>query len=145
MYFLDNDILNYAFKDRDGAVQRRIRSTPPEDIAISSIIVEEMLRNQLDAINSARTYNRPLTDLYRFLVQLILNVTEFEIEAYSDEAESVYKTFSKRSTSIGKFDARLIAHAKVSGATIVTNNLDDFRKICEIEELPDVKIESWTR
>ena len=151
MYYLDTNILSFAFKETDAAVSKHIKDEPFEDIAISSLMLEELLKGQWDEINSCRTIaqskpNLPdkqtVADAYEFLGVLVKKIAPFQFADYPNEAEIIYSKFS-RASKRHPFDARLIAHAKVTGATIVTDNTDDFDAIRKNEGLKDVNVVNW--
>ena len=146
MHYLDHDILQNALKDPTGPAARRIRSLPFDDIALSTIVVEEKISAQLAEIKSVRDHRRPrptLADLGVFLIALINGLAEFQMVPYHDEAESVWRRFSGRSKRVGAVDSRLLAHALSDGAVVATGNMQDFAAILSSEDLNQPAVESW--
>ena len=83
-YLLDNDASSLALRGHD-RLNRRILSTPFEDVWIIAIAVEEMLRGSLAAINTERTKPRlDLAVVYGRLPELIRHLARFNILPYKD-------------------------------------------------------------
>jgi tRNA(fMet)-specific endonuclease VapC len=76
-----------------------------------------------------------------FKVRLVLthfNIVDFG-EAAALHAGHIRAFLEPRGRAIGPMDTLIAAHARSLGATIVTNNVDEFRRV------PDLAVESWLR
>jgi len=137
-YLFDTDTINLTFRNHPQVIARTAR-TPAEDIFISSLSAEELLRGILSEINRARS--RPtasIAALSLYLVDLLEGLAEFQILPYTDEAERLFRSFPASVKRIGGMDCRIAAHAIVSGSIVITRNTQDFARI------PGVQLEDWS-
>jgi tRNA(fMet)-specific endonuclease VapC len=67
----------------------------------------------------------------------------FQVLAYSTEAAficgDIRAELDRKRTPIGAMDLLIAAHAKALGATLVSNNLREFRRV------PGLETENWAR
>ena len=129
-YLIDTNICIYIMNRRPQAVIERFRHFRPGDIGISSVTVSELrygvAKSTRPEANAAR--------LNAFL-------TPFAVLAYDDAAADVYgglRCFlEKLGTPIGPLDMMIAAHALSLGATLVTNNEKEFRRVQRLN------VENW--
>ncbi len=140
MYLLDTSIVsNYLDKRRNiPQLTERILSTSPELIFISIITVEEIIQGALASIQRMR--QKPsVTNAYRYFAELFSALHYFQILPYTNEAETIYQSFSTKIKRIGTQDCRIAAVARSEGYILVTANVADFEKI------ENIQIEDWTQ
>lgn len=140
MHLLDTDTLS-AFIRGDATVRTRIRSTPADEIWISSVAVEELLRGYLaEVAREPRKRSAPNWDVVSGgLIEVIRVLGEFNILPYDDRAEEHYRRFDAAIRRIGRTDCRVAASAIVHQMTVVSRNVRDFARI------PGVAVEDWSR
>jgi tRNA(fMet)-specific endonuclease VapC len=76
-----------------------------------------------------------------FKVRLVLaqfNIVDFD-EAAAVHAGHIRAFLEPRGLAIGPMDTLIAAHARSLGASVMTNNLDEFRRV------PGLAVESWVR
>lgn len=100
------------------------------DILISAITVAEL---DFGVAKSARgAENRSRLDLF---------MARFEIAAFDGQAAAAYgplrSHLQSRGTPIGPLDTLIAAHALALGATLITSNVREFKRV------PGLKLENW--
>ncbi len=140
MYLLDSSIVsNYLDRRRNfPQLVEQILSTPPEQIFISIITVEEIIQGALASIQRVRQKSS-ITDAYRYFEELFAALHYFQRLPYTSEAEEIYQSLSAKVKRIGTQDCRIAAVARSKGYILVTANVADFEKI------GNVQIEDWTQ
>jgi tRNA(fMet)-specific endonuclease VapC len=135
-YVLDTDMLTLYQLGHPGVV-RQVLHHLLDELAVAVVTVEEQLtgwytrlRRAKQRDELARIYQR-LTDTIEFLAQVkVLSFTEPAIERYEQ--------LKAAKLNIGKNDLRIAAIALERGATLVTRNTRDFRRI------PGLGLEDWS-
>ena len=121
-FLIDADSAIYSMIDAASPVNVRIGECSPGDIAISAISFSEI------ALGTQLQKPPPPEVLEAFIRAIpILHYDELAAREYA-------KLPFKRA----RFDWLLAAHALSIGATVVTNNEDDFA------DVPGLKVENWT-
>ena len=128
-YMLDTNILSDLIKNPQGRVARRIAKVG-EDSVCTSIIVAAELRYGCAKSGSAKL-RKAVEDLLGEI-----DVLPFEAPADADYG-AIRASLESAGTPIGGNDLLIAAHAKALGATIVTANREEFRRV------RDVKVENW--
>ena len=131
-YLLDTNICIYAINTKPAAVFKHLCSCKPGDVGISTITIAE-LRYGAD---KSRAIEKNHSALNQFLMPL--QILEFD-EAAAGAYGSISTWLEKKGTPIGPLDTLIAAHAVSTGATLVTNNTKEFRRV------PGLAIEDWTR
>jgi tRNA(fMet)-specific endonuclease VapC len=129
-YLLDTDTCIYLINERPRGVLARFRRHEVGDIGVSAITISEL------AFGVARTGSaRNRAALEAFL--LPLQIAPYDIAAalrYGD----LRAELTKRGRPIGPLDTLIAAHALALGATLVTNNEREFRRVAGLS------VENWT-
>ena len=128
-YMLDTNILSDLIKIPQGRVARRIAKVGETSVC-TSIIVAAELRYGCAKSGSARL-RKAVEDLLGEI-----DVLPFEAPADADYG-AIRASLESAGTPIGGNDLLIAAHAKALGATIVTANREEFRRV------RDVKVENW--
>jgi tRNA(fMet)-specific endonuclease VapC len=126
---LDTNILSDLIRNPQGKAARRIAKVG-EDNLCTSIIVAAELRYGCEKSGSAKL-RRAVEDLLGEIA-----VLPFEAPADADYG-AIRAQLETAGTPIGGNDLLIAAHARTLGATIVTANVQDFRRV------RDVKVENW--
>ena len=137
MYLWDSNILR-AFGDGHATVQQHIDRIGWEKIALTSVVVAEVLRGRIDFALKADTgaqlaqANRLLMETYEMLQSFNLLVFDEASGREFENLRRLYRTHKRRADM-------LIASMALAGRHIVvTRNIDDFREL-----LPSSQIENW--
>jgi len=91
VYSLDSDTVNAALRGNPKVVQR-VSATDPALIWICTIVVEETVGKQVSHINTLRSQRKPHGRECQFLADLVGALASFQILAYTDEAEELYRS-----------------------------------------------------
>jgi len=121
-YLIDADSAIYTMVESHSSLIARIAECEPGDIGISAISFAEI------AVGSHNGKPPPPEALEAFLAEIPL--LPFD--------EAAARAYARLPFKRARFDRLLAAHALSIGATIITNNEEDFA------DVPGVKIENWT-
>jgi tRNA(fMet)-specific endonuclease VapC len=130
-YLLDTNILSDLIRNPRGRAARRVAKVGETSIC-TSIIVAAELRYGCAKSGSSR--------LRKAVEDLLGEIDVLPFEAPADAACGAIRTaLEAAGTPIGGNDLLIAAHAKALGATVVTANTQEFRRV------RDVKVENWLR
>lgn len=128
-YLLDTNILSDLIRNPHGKAARRI-ARAGEDNICTSIIVAAELRYGAAKSGSAR--------LCKAVEDLLGEIAVLPFEAPADADYSAIRAqLEAAGTPIGGNDLLIAAHARALGATVVTANAREFRRVM------GVKVEDW--
>jgi tRNA(fMet)-specific endonuclease VapC len=122
-YLIDSDLAIYSMGgEPDSALNRRLATCYPGDVAISAISFAEV---------ALGTWNGkpPQQEILDAFVRVI-PIIEF--------GESSAREYARLPFKRARFDRLLAAHALSIGAVVITNNEADFA------DVPGLKVENWT-
>ncbi len=128
-YMLDTNIISNLIKNPQGRAAARIAKVG-EDNVCTSIIVAAELR-----YGCAKSGSKRLLKAVEDLLGEI-NVLPFDVPADA-EYGGIRSELEAAGTPIGSNDLLIAAHAHASGATIVTANADEFKRI------RGLNVENW--
>jgi tRNA(fMet)-specific endonuclease VapC len=129
---LDTDICIYAIRGNAPEVRRRLETTRPEDVAISSVVAAELWTGVMKS--RARQHNEQA--LKEFLA--FVEVLDWPAEAARVYGE-IRAGLEAKGRSIGAMDLLIAAHAVHERATLVTRNRDEFTRVDRL------KVEGWEK
>lgn len=121
-FLIDADSAIYAMSGRFDAMRDRFASSMPGEVAISAISFAEIAIGS----NNGKPPPPEILDAFIRAVPLL----PFDEAAAREYARLPFKR--------ARFDRLLAAHAVSIGATVITNNEDDFT------DIPGLKVENWT-
>ncbi len=129
-YLLDTNICIYALKGTFPALNRKLLSVHPDDIAVSSITVAEL---EYGAAKN-KWGEKARNSMYAFLAN-------FEIIPFTDSDAAVFGQFKAYVESIGLpvgiCDVMIAAQGMSGNYTVVTHNTGEF---CRFK---DLLLEDW--
>lgn len=128
-YLLDTDICIYIINARPKRVLDRFRSQTVGDLGISSITASELA---FGVAKSGSAKNRSALEGF----MLPLEVAQYDLRAALIYGE-IRAGLERRGAVIGALDMLIAAHALSLGATLVTNNDKEFRRV------PALRCENW--
>lgn len=133
LYLLDTNTCIHAIKRVPPSVVRRltgILDADPSLVAVSSITLSELEYGVQKSVKA--TQNR--LALTKFL-------TPLQLLSYDPRAAQMYgwirAVLERRGLVIGPLDLLIAAHARSLDATLVTNNVREFRRV------PGLAVENW--
>lgn len=130
IYMLDTNICIYAINKDHEEIRRKLVEHLDEGICISAITFAEL---EHGVYKSAKV-EKNADNLARFT--RIIPVVPFD-EHCAAEYGKICAYLQKAGTPIGTMDMLIAAHAKSMGASVITNNMREFKRI------PDLKLENW--
>ncbi len=130
LYLLDTDTCAFILRRSSPKLLDRIQSIPLAQQAIAMVTLAELLYGV--QVSSKRKENRTAVDA----LVLHLTVLEWSRGAAEHYAE-IRSDLKKKGQLIGSNDLMIAAHARSLGATVVTNNVRDFRRV------KGLKLENW--
>lgn len=121
MFALDTNTLIYFFKGL-GRVKERLLAVPPADVAIPSIVLYE-LEIGIAQSNQPSKRRPQLDELLATVIILPFN------SAAAKRAAAVRVFLHRTGAAIGPMDNLVAATALAYGATLVTHNTKEFRRV----------------
>jgi len=130
LYILDSDHLS-LFQRGHSTIGQRLLFIPPDQIAITIISVEELLRGRLAQIRKA---NNPQERVYAYhwLMQTLEFLRNFTVVNYDAKAEATFQFLLNQKIRIGTQDLKIAAIALSQEATLVTRNRKDFERVSKL-------------
>ena len=129
-FMLDTNICIYIIKRRPETVLGRFASHPVGDIGMSVITWPELKYGASKSTVPAR--NREALEQF---------VSPLEVAAFDRPATLTYgrirAMLEKKGRPIGSMDMLIAAHALSLGARLVTNNVEEFKRV------PGLRVENW--
>jgi tRNA(fMet)-specific endonuclease VapC len=126
---LDTNIISDLIKNPKGKAAKRIARVGEDNICTSIIVAAEL------RYGCARKVSRRLLKAVEDLLGEIA-VLPFDIPA-DVEYGRIRSELESLGKPIGGNDMLIAAHARALGATIVTANIDEFKRV------PGLKVENW--
>ena len=131
LFLLDTDTCSYAMRGVSVALDARLASATPNDIAISAVTRAELMFG-LEKRGKPRAESRLVED---FLGRIA--VMPWDAEA-ADHFARLRAVLERAGTPIGVMDTMIAGHALALNATLVTNNQKHFQKVALL------RVENWT-
>jgi len=135
LHVLDSDIFS-LYRRGHKNLDERIDSRPLDELAITVVTVEEevagwysLLRQARTAADEVRAYDR--------LAKAIPTLARWQILPMSHASLARYETLKRMNLNVRKMDLRIAAIVLEAGATLVSRNLRDFRRV------PNLVVEDW--
>jgi tRNA(fMet)-specific endonuclease VapC len=120
-YLLDTNTVAFHIRQSSPALQRRLRRIPFARLALS-VVTEMEIRYGLARNPSLRI--APLVETFLAGITILPLTSEV-----AREYARVRAALEKAGTPIGPLDLMIGSHALALGATLVSNNVDEFRRI----------------
>ena len=128
-YLLDSNVVSQLVRRPEGDLARRVAALEAGSFAVSVIVTAE-LRYGAHRRGSAR--------LTRQLEAVLSAIDVLPLEEPGDRHYGAIRADLERvGRPIGHNDLLIAAHARALGATLVTNNLGEIRRV------PDLAVEDW--
>src|SRR5258708_6009031 len=137
-----------AFNDFRGArrsigeLRSLVLSQSPQDLHISIITAEEVLKGIVSAINKSRGRQQDPKRLlwwYDVLRETLRDFAAWSILPYDESADAAFRDIPLQFRRQNPQDSRIAAIALARRLTVITTNLRHFDRI------PGLKVKDWTR
>jgi tRNA(fMet)-specific endonuclease VapC len=135
-FILDTDALTLIQEGHPG-VGGRFLEQPAETVAITVLTVEEQLSGWYTQVRQAKQPGR-LAWAYRRLTENVRFLARLQILTYDEDAMNRFEHLRKQKIKIGRTDLGIAAMVLEHGATLVTENVRDFKQV------PGLKFVSWS-
>jgi len=136
LYILDSDHLSLYQRGYE-PIKAHLLSIPPDQIAITVVSVEELVRGRLAQIHKAVKPEKRTT-AYFWLSQTFAFLCDFMIIPYDTQVEVQFQQLRGQKIRIGTQDLKIGAIALSHQAILVTRNRRDFGQI------PHLIVEDWS-
>jgi tRNA(fMet)-specific endonuclease VapC len=121
MYALDTNSVIYFFKGM-GQVAERLLSTPPREVALPAVVLYE-LELGLAKSSSPERRRSQVDELVRRVTILPFGHAEAQVTA------RIRADLERAGEPIGPLDFLIAGTALANGATLVTHNTEEFRRV----------------
>jgi tRNA(fMet)-specific endonuclease VapC len=136
LYILDSDHLSLYQRGHE-ILGQRLLTIPSEQIAITVISAEELVRGRLAQIRKA-TKPQERVYAYYWLAKTLEFLQDFPVLGYDVQAEARFQSLLAQKIRIGTQDLKIAAIALSQGATLITRNKQDFDRV------KGLAIEDWS-
>ena len=136
LFIFDTNMLT-LFERMNPAVIRSIFYHIGDDIQACSITVEEQISGWFRLIRAAKTPQQVETT-HKRLANAVKTLGAWDIIPFSAAAQSRYQALLRLHLNVKGNDLRIAAIALEAGATVVTANLRDFKRV------PGLLCEDWS-
>lgn len=140
-FILDTDLLTIQERKSQPAydrLQARVQAIPASEIWVTVISLQERMQGWLAYVNNARTPEDLLYG-YRRLLESLHRFCEAQVLPFDQAAQDRFVELRAQRLNVGTQDLRLASIALVHGATLLSRNLRDFRRV------PNLVVEDWTQ
>jgi tRNA(fMet)-specific endonuclease VapC len=132
LYLLDTDICIFLMRGEHPTLAAHAQSIPLQQQVMSAVTFAELTYGVQASSVAKRKQNQAVLDS----LALHLAVLDWPQAAAQHYAEIRFD-LKKRGAQLGAADLMIAAHARVLGATVVTNNVKDFSQV------KGLKVEDW--
>lgn len=119
------------------ALLDRLLAERPEEVAVSVVTAEEMLRGRL-AMLARRSSGEVRVNSYAKRMETVRFFNTISVVLFDLACDERFRELRAHRSTVGSQDLRIAATALVHDLTVVTRNRKDFGRI------PDLRIEDWT-
>ena len=137
---LDTDLLTLIQRGASVEYQRligRLCTNDPRSIYTTIVSFEEQARGWLAYLARARSVDKQIEG-YERLHTFLRDFSVRQVLDFDAPAAEKYQELVRSKVRIGTLDLKIAAIALTSGATLLSRNLGDYRKV------PGLLVEDWT-
>jgi tRNA(fMet)-specific endonuclease VapC len=141
MVILDTDhltVIQRQSRPTFSFLSARLRRGPPSEIYTTIINIEEQMRGWLAVIGRSKKVQHEIS-AYRHLHALLSFFGAIPVLDFDEPAAERYQQLERSRIRIGSMDLKIAAIAMSRGATLLSRNLSDFRRV------PGLIVEDWTQ
>ena len=134
LFMLDTDICIFLMRGESPALAAKVQSVPLQQQVMSAMTFAELTYGVQASAAAKRKQNQAVLDSF----VLYLTVLDWPQDAAKHYAE-IRADLKKRGAQLGAADLMIAAHARATGAIVVTNNLKDFGRV------KGLVVENWNQ
>ncbi len=117
-------------------LRERLDASRDQDVVTTAITPEEQMRGWLSAIHRHRDVHRQVA-YYERLVGLFRFFAAWRVLPFDNRAADMFDSLRAQKVRIGSMDLKIASIALVHRATLLSSNLQDFRRV------PGLQVEDW--
>ena len=136
LWVLDTDTLTLWFRGHE-TIAARVATTLPQQLAVTIITVEEILRGWYTQIRRARD-DEQLARAYQALQQTVEFARDVQLLPFDLPGIRRYRQLRTRHRRIGTNDLRIAAIVLKNQGILVTRNTTDFA------DIPGLQLDDWS-
>jgi tRNA(fMet)-specific endonuclease VapC len=136
VYLLDTTTLTLLQRGHP-RIAASLATHASDTVAVTAVNVEEVLGGWYQQLRAART-NAQQALTYDYLARAATFLGRFPVLAPTERVLDEVDQLMRQRLNVGRMDLTIAALAKELGATVVTNNVRDFRRVT------GVMIEDWS-
>jgi tRNA(fMet)-specific endonuclease VapC len=136
LWVLDTDMLTLWLRGRE-TVAARVATTPPQQLAVTIITVEEILRGWYTQIRQARD-DQQLARAYQALQETVEFTRDIQLLPFDLSGIRRYRRLRTHHRRIGTNDLRIAAIVLEQQGILVTRNTTDFA------DIPGLQLDDWS-
>ncbi len=140
-FLLDTDHLSVLQWREQPACDRllsRLDQVPPDDVATSVISFHEQVQGWQAFLGRAKKPAQVVL-AYEKLEGVLRSFLKMNVLSYGEEAQDLFEELRRQCPRLQTMDLRIASIARVVGATLLSRNLRDFRRVSGLT------VEDWTR
>ena len=131
LHILDSDHLSLYQRGHEPLGQRLLK-TPPDQIAITVVSAEELIRGRLAQVRKT-TKSQERVYAYHWFMKTLEFLHGFAILTYDAQAEAQFQFLLTQKIRIGTQDLKIAAIALSQKAILITRNRQDFERVTGLE------------
>jgi tRNA(fMet)-specific endonuclease VapC len=135
LWVLDTDVLTLWLRGRE-AISARVAATPPHQLAVTIITVEEILGGWYTQIRQSRN-DQQLARAYEAFQQAVEFTRGIQLLPFDLPGIRRYRQLRTHNRRVGTNDLRIAAIVIEQQGTLVTRNTNDF------VDIPGLQLETW--
>src|SRR3989449_10308322 len=118
-------------------LRARLASFAPDEVAVSVVTVEEMLRGRL-AILARRSEGEVRVHAYTKLLETVHFFSTIPVVPFDMACEQQFQALRAMRLRVGSRDLRIAATALAQNVALITRNRRDF------EQVPGLRLDDWS-
>ena len=140
MFVLDTDhlsLLQWNVGVEGRRLSKRLSVIPADELVTTIISFEEQMRGWLSYLGKARTVTQQI-EAYRRLTRHLEYYRQIPVLTFDETAAVEFQRLRKLHPRLGTMDLKIAAIVLSKGATLLSRNVSDFRRI------EGLNVEVWT-
>ena len=141
MIILDTDCLSLLERKGGAGFYRlsaKLAEFQPDEIATTIITFEEQMRGWMAFLAKANTIEKQIS-AYQKLYRFLENYRYIPVLQFDEKAGSVFQELKSRKIRIGTMDLKIASISISQNTLLISRNLSDY------EQIPNLRVEDWTR
>lgn len=140
MIILDTDCLSIFEREKhlDSMLRANLAHFDPDDISTTIVTFEEQMRGWMAFISKSKSLEQQII-AYKRLNQFLKNFRKINVFPFDEKAAQIFSELKSKKIRVGTMDLKIASIAIANEAILISRNLYDF------EQVPDLKVQDWTK